>query len=102
MRIFESFPQSFQVRPLRQQRSEKKAKYSAISTNYWFIPVAVETMVASIKRGPRFLTNWKIDMQKFQRTHESTFLHQRISIIIQRFNSIAFRDAIIDETNPEG
>ena len=33
---------------------------------------------------------------------ERAFLHQRISIIIQRFNSIAFRDTFIDETSPEG
>ena len=30
---------------------------------------------------------------------EQTFLNQRLSVIIQRFNSIAFRGTFIDETN---
>ena len=33
---------------------------------------------------------------------ERTFLCQRISIIIQKFNSIAFQGTFINETIPEG
>ena len=35
-------------------------------------------------------------------SREHAFLHQRISVIIQRFNSIGFRDTFTDETNPKG
>ena len=46
----------------------------------------LENLIAEISEDPR----------------QHAFLHQRISIIIQRFNSIAFRDTFIEETNPEG
>ena len=33
----------------------KKVKYSTVSTGYWFIPVAVETMGSSNQEGSAFL-----------------------------------------------
>ena len=52
--------------------NNKKAKYSAISTDHLLILVAIETMGSINHEGLRFLKNWEIALQKFQRTHEST------------------------------
>ena len=81
----------------------KKAKYSTISTSHWFIPVAVETMGPINQEGFAFFEELGNRIAKISEdSRERTFLHQRISIIIQRFNSIAFRRTFIDETNPKG
>ena len=81
----------------------KKAKYSATSTNHWFIPVSVKTMGPINQEGSAFLDELGNHIAEISEDpRESAFLHQRISIIIPRFNSIAFRGIFIDDTNPEG
>ena len=74
----------------------KGKEISAISTDHWLISIAVETLGPINQEGSAFLDEQVIALHKFQRTHESARLHQRISVIIQRFNSIAFRSTFID------
>ena len=81
----------------------KKAKYSAISTNHWFIPVAVETMGPINQEGFVFLDELGNRITEIsENPREHAFLYQRISVIIQRFKKIAVRGTFIDETIPEG
>ena len=97
--LFESSPVSPR-QAAEAAADRKKAKYSAISTNHWFIPDAVETQGPINQVGLRFLGNRIADISEDLR--ERAFLYQIISIIIQRFSSIAFRETFIDETDPEG
>ena len=73
----------------------KKVKYT-VSTNHWFIPVAVEIMGSINQEGSAFLDevgNRIAEISDDPREH--TFLHQTLSIIIQRFNAIAFRGILL-------
>ena len=65
----------------------KKAKQSAIFTNHWFIPVAVETVGSINQEGSVFLDELGNRIPAIsEEPREGAFLHQRISIIIQRVN----------------
>ena len=70
----------------------KTLKYIQLSQTYIFISVAVETV------GPMNSTEFKFVsdierriMQVFNDNHESAFLFQRLSVLIQRFHSVAIR-----------
>ena len=78
---------------------KKKVKYSIVSTNHWFIPVAVETMVSINQEGSTLLDevgNRITEIAEDPESREHTFFNQRLSVIILRFNSIAFRGTFID------
>ena len=77
----------------------KTAKYSALSSAHIFIPVAVETLGPINEAGDSFLAHvgWFLS-SKSDDPSETFFLFQRISVIIQRFNEIAFRGPFIEES----
>ena len=67
----------------------KIAKYSNLSSSHLFFPVAVETLGALANDGHRFIREiGRILCSADPR--ETTFLYQRFSIAIQRFNSICW------------
>jgi len=72
----------------------KIAKYSNLSSSHLFLPVAVETLGALADDGHRFIQ--EIGRRAALSTadpRETTFLYQRISIAIQRFNSICLSNS---------
>ena len=70
----------------------KTLKYVQLSQTYTFIPVAVETMGPMNSAGLEFVsdTGRRITQVSID-NRESAFLFQRLSILIQRFNSVATR-----------
>ena len=77
----------------------KTAKYSALSSSHIFIPVAVETLGPINEAGDSILAQvGKLLSFKSDDPRETFFLFQRISVIIQRFNEIAFRGTFIEES----
>ena len=77
----------------------KTSKYSALSSCHIFIPVAVETLGPINEAGDSFLAQvGKLLSSKSDDPRETFFLFQRISIIIKRFNEIAFRGTFIEES----
>ena len=72
----------------------KNEKYSKLATTHIFIPVAVETGGAWCSAAIEFIQD--LGRRITEITHdplETTYLFQRISIIIQRGNSLAFHHA---------
>lgn len=68
----------------------KTSKYATLSQSYLFVPVAVETMGAINRAGMNFLGDLGRRITQHTDDHrESAFLFQRISVLIQRFNSVA-------------
>ena len=71
---------------------KKEQKYSELMNRYTFVPIAFETMGATNDSGSEFID------QIGKRSHavtgdirEKTFLWQRLSVALQRYNSICFR-----------
>jgi len=68
----------------------KSAKYSNLSSNHVFYPVAIGTLGVLADEAHEFIT--EIGRRASQCTadpRETTFLYQRISIAIQRFTSVS-------------
>jgi hypothetical protein len=69
----------------------KTAKYTALSHQYLFAPVAIETFGPICNEGQAFLRS--IGRRTTLITsdpRESAFLFQRLSLAVQRFNSVCF------------
>ena len=77
----------------------KTAKYSVLSSSHIFIPVVIETLGPTNEAGDSFLAQvGKLLLSKSDDPRETFFLFQRISVIIQRFNVLAFRGTFIEES----
>ena len=74
--------------------SLKLDKYSQLTSSFQFVPVAFETLGPINKEGLSFLQNLgkKISIITGD-PRESSFLLQRLSIILQRFNSVSLKDS---------
>jgi len=81
----------------------KTNKYSSLAQSYLvlFVPVAAETMGAINKDGVDFLSDLgRRITQSTDDHHESSFLFQRLSMLIQRYNAVAVLGTFA-HTNPE-
>ena len=82
--------------------ARKRSKYAAITLTHIFVPVAEETLGSVNAGGLRFLNQIADRLSGVSGdTRESSFLYQRLSVIVQRFNMIAFRGSFISETDTE-
>jgi len=81
----------------------KTNKYSSLAQSYLFVSVAAETMGAINKDGMDFLSD--LGRRIAQSTgdhHESAFLFQRLSMLIQRYNAVAVFGIYLRPHNPRG
>src|SRR6218665_385151 len=70
----------------------KSAKYTAILSAYSFVPLAFETLGSINHEGMAFFNNLGHRLAQITGdSRETTFLYQRLSVAIQRFNALAFR-----------
>jgi len=78
--------------------ARKSAKYTDIETNYMFQPIAVESLGPINASGCEFLSKLgrKLSTQSGD-DRETSFLFQRLSILIQRFNAILLLDSFVKE-----
>ena len=82
--------------------TRKSSKYTAITLSHIFVPVAVETLGPVNAKSLRFQD--QIDDRLSAVTgdpRESSFLYQRLSVLVQRFSMIAFHGSFISETDTE-
>jgi len=77
--------------------SEKKdAKYSSLAINYIFVPIACETLGPIGSKALAFLGELGRRITAVSGDpRESSFLFQRISVAIQRFNCVCFRGSFV-------
>ena len=77
-------------------------KYTGLAADYHFQPIAVETLGPINESASLFLAvlGKKIS-QVSGDERESTFLFQRISVLMQRYNSILLHDSFVREDCPE-
>jgi len=77
----------------------KTEKYSSLSSMYMFVPVAVENLGALISSTLDFLMGRRICSQSGD-VRESLYLFQRISVAIQRFNSVLLQSTYRTYSHP--
>ena len=76
--------------------SKKRIKYADLRHNFYFCPIAVETMGPIEDEGAELLTSiGRYITKNTGDPRESSFLFQRLSIIIQRRNAAAFKGTFI-------
>jgi hypothetical protein len=77
--------------------TRKESKYAELSNRYYFVPIAIESLGPLNSKATSFLSELgrRITIQTADR-RETTYLFQRISIALQRFNSICIYDTFHD------
>ena len=83
-----------------QSSARKLAKYSELAINHIFSPIAMESFGPICAEALTFLSEFgrRISVVTGD-MRETTFLFQRLSIAIQRFNCILFKSSFIDGEN---
>ena len=83
--------------------NRKTAKYTSVANTHIFVPIAVETLGPVCSEAESFLTDLGRRLsQHSDDPRETTYLFQRLSVLIQRFNSICFRGSFIEEAINDG
>ena len=78
------------------------SKYAGLHTSHSFVPIAIETLGAINEAGHSFLSELGRRLSTISDDpRESFFRFQRISILIQRFNEVAFRGTFEAETDDD-
>ena len=71
--------------------TRKRAKYAEIIQSHHFVPIAIETLGPINMDGQRFLDSLGERLSSISGDpRETTFLYQRLSVLIQIFNAVAF------------
>src|SRR5271155_809314 len=79
--------------------SLKVAKYAPLTKNYAFAPIAFETLGPINASGKSLIQDLGKRMSAVTGDErETAFLSQRLSVLIQRFNSISFRGSFLTNT----
>jgi len=74
----------------------KTSKYSFLPQNYLFQPIAFETLGQINSTGIDFLSDFGSRLEQVSGdARERSFLYQRLSVIVQRFNAVAFRGSFV-------
>ena len=82
--------------------ARKLDKYSELSSAYLFVPLAFETLGPINNEGLTFLSDLgqKLGIVTGD-PRETSYLFQRISLLIQRFNAVAFRGTFASQETAE-
>ena len=76
-----------------------RAKYAEIIQSHHFVPIAINTLGPINMDGQRFLDSLCERLSSFSGdARETTFLYQRLFVVIQIFISIAFPGTLLPET----
>ena len=75
----------------------KVSKYAGLSASHLFVPIAIETLGPINEAGHSFLSELGRRLSTIS-DDPRVFLFQRISILIQRVNEVAFRGTFDAET----
>ena len=78
--------------------SRKESKYQSLASTHTFIPVAFETLGPINAKGISFFNELGHRLSaKTGEPRETAFLFQRISIAVQRFNSVCFHGSFAQQ-----
>jgi len=78
--------------------TRKLEKYRDLATGYEVVPVAMETMGPMNPDGTDFINGiGRLCAQQTGDQRETSFLWQRLSIALQRFNAVCFRGSFNHE-----
>jgi len=81
--------------------TKKEDKYSGLAADYLFQPIAVE-ILGPINESADFLSLLaKKISQHSGNERETAFLFQRVSALLQRYNSVLLHDSFVREDYPE-
>jgi len=76
--------------------SRKEAKYTSLTNSYIFQPIAVESHGAFSASALSFLTTLGERLTgTYGDLHEMSYLFQRLSGIVQRFNSVLIYESFV-------
>ena len=82
--------------------SNKMVKYAGLSSQGEFVPIAVESHGKINRDALQFLSELGRRLVETTRdVRASSFLFQRISVVVQHFNSVLLHDGFIDDDRPE-
>jgi len=80
----------------------KLAKYSNLASNFTFQPIAVENLGAFSMSTLEFLNDLGHKFSSFfGEERASSFLFQRLSVSLQRFNSVLLHDTFMIDDVPD-
>jgi len=80
----------------------KETKYTQLAISYHFIPIAFETLGPIGVKATDFLSDLGRRISSVTGDpRESSFLFQRVSVAIQRFNGVCFRGSFINPPDSE-
>jgi hypothetical protein len=80
----------------------KRSKYADIPASYTFQPIAMETLGAFEPSAVDFLNDLGRRITSVTgEQREATYLFQRISVTLQRFNAVLLRDTFVEQGDPD-
>jgi len=80
--------------------NRKRDKYVDIAATHIFMPIAVETMGPICDEAVEFLCGIGSRLTAITNNpRETSFLFQRLSVLIQRYNAVAFNGSFVEEVN---
>jgi len=86
------------LRPALATAARKHVKFAGIATTHAFLPVAVESMGPLGHEASEFLTDLGRRLSLItDDVRETSHLFQRISVLIQRYNAVAFHGSFTEE-----
>src|SRR5438034_1558753 len=78
--------------------TRKLEKYQELACGYEVVPVVIETMGPMNPAGADFITGiGRLSVQQTGDQRETSFLWQRLSVSLPRFNAVCFRGAFKPE-----
>ena len=82
---------------------KKDAKYHELAKTYTFIPIACETLGPINTKALLFIADLgRCIALVTGDSRDGSFLFQRLSIIVQRFNSVCFKGSFASLSHTEG
>lgn len=85
-----------------QAATRKRVKYSGLSDAYSFLPLAFENLGPMNEEAALFLRDVGRRLTEASGDRRETFfLFQRISVAIQRFNSVLFQQSFVSVIEPD-
>ena len=83
--------------------TRKRAKYAEIIQSHHFVPIAIDTLGTINMDGQHLLDSLGERLSSISGyPRETTFLYQRLSVLIHIFNAVAFRVSLLPEIATEG
>jgi len=84
------------------QQAAKTAKYVSLAASHLFFPIAVETQGPLNKEARQLLCDLgRRILASSGDDREVIFLFQRVSVVVQRFNSVLLHDSFSVEYQPD-